>query len=158
VRPELADASVTRAARIAAVFNAALVALIPLWLELVGRFTDPSRGHSVVAVNPDTVGALGRFAQLAPVLLVVALIAGWRTYVHSQRYLLTGARGWTAVIEPGVVGMVLTVSLLAPVVVRDPLSGSRYVAIYAVGVLVIGCVIGVLLRWTARLAIFVVNR
>ena len=46
----------------------------------------------------------------------------------------------------------------APVLVADPVSGSRYVAIYAVGVLIVGCAIGLVLRWTAMVTLVIGNR
>ena len=158
VRSEPDDARINRAAGVAALINAGLVALVPLWLELISRITDSSRGHTAVAVSADRVPSLQRFVTFVPLLAGLGLIAGWRTYVHSRRYLLSGASGWNAVIEPGIVGMISTVCLLAPVLLANPVSGSRYVAIYAAGVLVVGCAIGLLLRWAAMLTLFIVNR
>jgi len=157
-RSDLDEARIKRVAGRAALFNAALVALLPLWLELLRRMTDSSQGHTAVAVSADSVPSLQRLVPFVPVLAGLALIAGWRTYVHSRRYLVSGARGWNAVIEPGVVGMIITFCLLAPVLVADPVSGSRYVAIYAVGVLIVGCAIGLVLRWTAMLTLVIGNR
>jgi hypothetical protein len=152
------EARIKRVAVWAALINAALIALLPLWLELLGRITDSSRGHTAVAVSADSVSLLQGLVPFVPVLVGLALIAGWRTYVHSRRYLVSGARGWNAVIEPGMVGMIITFYLLAPVLVEHPVSGSLYVALYTVGALILGCAIGLVLRCTAMLTLVISNR
>jgi hypothetical protein len=106
------------------------------------------------------------FALLATPL---AALASWRTLVHAQRFVTRQTTGWQGVFEAGALGFALTLPLVLPGVVARQFNpgtwgqpeafmlGLAYVGAYGLFGLVLGLVLGFLLRLSAALTLFVIR-
>lgn len=126
----------------AAVVNAALVLLLPLafiWLEYGGH------GAAVDAA---------RLGQAAVTLVPFAALTAWRTRVHAARRRAGQASGWQAVAEAAATAVVVAIAYLAPGILTRPADAPAYL-LYAGLALVLGALVGLILRATALLTLAV---
>jgi hypothetical protein len=154
-----------RAEYAAALTNFVLFLLIAVGLSM----TFSSSSGAVVYANPTKAAVT---AVLMPVLVAapLAIFAFWRTWVHAQRFLTRPTTGWQGVFEAGALGFALTLPFVLPGVVArqfDPgpwgqpqafVLGLAYVGAYGLLGLVVGLVLGFLLRFSALLVLFVLRR
>jgi hypothetical protein len=142
---------------VAAVVNASLVLALPvafavaLWIGL-GFDTDR------VTVTPYSEAwlALVNVLQMGVFLVLIsplALLAGWRTWVHARRYREGSGTGWQGVIEAGAVGVAIAFWILAGPIAMHPVQAPPYVMFYGGAALILGLIIGLVLRMTAILVL-----
>jgi hypothetical protein len=137
---------------IAAAVNAVVVLLVPIAagfaLSIVSGL-DVNR-TTVVAFPIRTVLVNLVTALLAvEAFLPLALIAGWRTWVHARRYRAGLETGWRGVAEAGLSGFVVALIILGPHVARRPFDAPPYIAAYGGFALLVGLVLGLILRTSA---------
>lgn len=125
----------------AAVVNALVVLITPLallWLERARLGATSS------------VAMLGRSAVI---LLPFAVLAAWRTWVHAQRWRAGQATVWQPLAEAAAVGGVAALAYLARGILTRPAEAPAYVVAYGGAALILGAIVGVILRTTAVLAL-----
>jgi hypothetical protein len=141
-----------RPENVAAIVNALIVLLVPFGLGIVDKF-DFIPSNAVRPRKPS--GAVSLFVSVIPIalwvmqLIPLALLVGWRTRVHAQRYRNGLEMGWSAVAESGALGFVLALVVLTPGIVTRPTEAGPYVFVYGGGALILGLAIGTFLRMTA---------
>ena len=146
-----------RRENVAAVVNGLLVMLLPLAVVVAGSNIDLD--HFDSSVTADVPGAPRMWATiqtLIPIALLVfpfALLAGWRTWVYAKRWCDQQDRGWLAVAEAGACGLIPALLYLAPGIVMRPDEAPPYVMAYGGGALLLGVVVGLVLRTTAILVL-----
>jgi hypothetical protein len=141
---------------VAAIVNALLVVLMPFGALLVGSliFDDNS-----VTVRPSRSGIVSAATLVYQIGFVVALfvplalLAGWRTWVHARRYRERQGTGWQGVAEAGALGIILALAVLAHGILSRPADALPYVVFYGGAALILGLAIGVVLRMTALLVL-----
>lgn len=137
---------------LAAAVNAVLVALIPIgmvWVVSMGV-----ESGNIVHARPSSLfqymlGTLYDVAAYLVAIVPVALLAGWRTWVHTSHYRDGKGTGWQGVVEAGGLGLTLALVVLARGIVTRPAEAPPYVIFYGGLALVLGLVIGFILRATA---------
>ena len=125
----------------AACVNAVLVLVVPLvfvWLE-----------HARLGATIDAL-TLGRSASI---LLPFAACAAWRTWVHAKRWRAQQNTGWQPVAEAAATAVVVVFAYLARGIVTRPAEAPAYVVVYGGGALILGAIVGLILRTTALLAL-----
>ena len=125
----------------AAVVNAALIVLVPLallWLE-----------HLRLGAVVDAA----MLARSAAMLLPLAALTAWRTWVHAKRWRALQPTGWQPVAEAAATAVVMALAYLARGILTRPADAPAYVLIYAGGALILGAILGLILRTTALLAL-----
>ena len=146
-----------RSESVAAVVNGLLVMLLPLAVLAAGSNIDLD--HFDASVTADVPGAPRMWAtirMLIPIsllLLPFALLAGWRTWVYARRWCDQREAGWRAVAEAGACGLILALVYLARGIVTRPAEAPPYVIVYGGAALLVGVVVGVILRMTAILVL-----
>ena len=144
---------------VAAVVNALVVLLGPPLLMIAGSmlFPNPSSTNTstvVVGVDPNPVGsAVAVFAPMLMALAPLALIAGWRTHVHARRWRDGRGRGWRGVAEAAAVAGGIALIVLSPGILTRPLEAPPFLLVYGGAAIVLGLLVGVILRFTALLTL-----
>ena len=87
------------------------------------------------------------------VFLPLAIVAGWRTWVHASRYREGRGRGWQGVAEAGGLGLILALGVLARGIVTRPAEAPPYVIFYGGVALILGVALGLILRVTALIVL-----
>jgi hypothetical protein len=131
-----------RPEEVAAIVNALLVLTAPLLIATITRWNEPERAVAVAWVsgpaphplNAWLAGAATTMAPLAP----FAMIAAWRTHVHSRRLRLGEGRAWRGIGEAMALGALVPLGLLLPLIATRGLAGLGYASAYGV----IGAVVG----------------
>jgi uncharacterized membrane protein YhaH (DUF805 family) len=143
-----------RTETVAAVVNGLLVVLLGLAVW-VGSSIDISSSDASVTANvpgsPRIEAMIPMLVQLTFVLFPFALLAGWRTSVYARRWCDRQDPGWMAVVEAGACGLILALLYLAPGIVTRPAEAPPYVIAYGGFALLLGVVLGLVLRTTAIL-------
>ena len=137
---------------VAAVLNGSLVLIAPLALLAVSPHFIPDHTNGSTTVRPPGVGPgvpLLVLVQVASYLSPFALLAGWRTWVHARKWQEGVGTGWQGVVEAGATGLAVALILLAPGIVTRPLEAPPYVAFYGSAALILGLIVGLILRITA---------
>lgn len=125
----------------AAVVNAAIVMVVPLayvWLV-----------HAQSGVTVE--GAV--LARSAAIVLPFAALAAWRTWAHSKRWLTGEAALWRPVAEAAATAVVIALAYLARGILTRPADAPAFVLVYGGGAMILGAIVGVILRTTAVLAL-----
>jgi hypothetical protein len=86
-------------------------------------------------------------------MLPLALIAAWRTWVYAERFQHGVSRGWEAVAEAGLVGVLASLWMLAGPTLRRPLDAPPYLLTYGGMALLAGLLVGLVLRASAVLVL-----
>jgi hypothetical protein len=142
--------------KVAAIVNGLLVLLSPLVISVVGANLTTDSNASVTVRPPDAppiIFATQTLIWIGQVLLPFALLAGWRTWVYTIRYLEAGDRGWRGVAEAGACGLIVALLYLSPGIVTRPMEAPPYVIVYGGGALIVGVVVGLVLRASALLVL-----
>lgn len=121
----------------AAVVNAVLVVLVPLAFVF---FEHRRLGAAV--------GAPLLWRSVA-MLLPLAAVTAWRTWVHAKRRRAGQATGWQPAAEAAATAVVVALAYLARGILTRPTDAPAYVIVYAGGALILGAIIGLMLRTTA---------
>lgn len=130
-----------RAEAAAAVVNAVVVWIVPLsvlWLE-----------HARLGATIDAA----MLVQSAATLLPFAALAAWRTRVHAIRWRARQATVWQPVAEAAATAVVVALAYLARGILTRPADAPAYVIVYGGGALILGAIVGLVLRTTALLAL-----
>lgn len=138
--------------RTAAVANGILVLLVPLLLLAVAAYAFDGESSTSVTVRAPRASAFRPLLQLVPivaVLLPFTIFAGWRTEVHARQWLEGRGAGWRGVVESGATALGVAVFVLAPGIVRRPAEAAPYVLFYGSAALIMGLLVGLMLRTTA---------
>jgi hypothetical protein len=141
----------------AAVVNGLLVMLSPLAVLVAGNSINLDDFDT--SVTADVPGAPGVWTVIwilirtSLVLFPFALLAGWRTWVYARRWCDQQDRGWRAVAEAGACGLILALLYLAPGIMTRPAEAPPYVIVYGGAALLLGVVVGLILRMTAILVL-----
>ena len=125
----------------AALVNAVLVLVVPLafvWLE-----------HARLGATIDAL----RLARSASILLPFAAFAAWRTWVHAKRWRAQQDTWWHPVAEAAATAVVVACVYLARGILARPAEAPAYVVVYAGSALILGAIVGGILRTTALLAL-----
>jgi hypothetical protein len=134
---------------LAAIVNAILVVLIPFGVVFVVSLGVES-GNAVHASGlQHALMNLYDIAAYVVAIVPVALLAGWRTWVHTSRYREGKGTGWRGVVEAGGLGLTLALLVLARGIVTRPTHSPPYVIFYGGVALILGLAMGLLLRATA---------
>ena len=136
---------------LAAAVNAVLVVLIPIGVASIVSMGVES-GNTVRASPSGLQRAFTSLYGIAAYLVAivpVALLAGWRTWVHASRYREGKGTGWQGVVEAGGLGLTLALVVLARGIVTRPADAPPYVIFYGGVALILGLAIGLFLRVTA---------
>ena len=143
----------------AAIANALVVLAGPVLLLVAGNML-PDRvsntGASVRASGgPRPEEVLGLLVGLASGLAPPAVLAGWRTMVLARRWLAERRGDWCGVAEAGAAGFGIALLVLAQSILTRPTEALPYVVFYGGIALVLGLLVGLLLR---AVALFVLRR
>ena len=151
-------------------YAAALASFLLVILSAVGlTMASTSAKGAVVYANPAKAAIT---AVMIPVLVAapLAAFAFWRTWVHAQRFLTRQTSDSQGVFEAGALGFALTLPFVLPGVVARQFNpgpwgqpqafmlGLAYVGGYGLLGLVVGLVLGFLLRLAAILVLLVHRR
>jgi hypothetical protein len=146
-----------RSETVAAVVNGLLVVLLPLAGLVAGISITVDNFDATVTASPPGYSRMGTMVpilvRMSLVLIPFALLAGWRTWVYARRWCDQQDPGWRAVAEAGACGLILALLYLAPGIVTRPDEAPAYVIAYGGGALLLGVVLGVVLRTAAVLVL-----
>ena len=125
----------------AAAVNAVIVVVVPLayvWLAYhwAGVYVD---------------GAM--LGQSAATMLPFAALAAWRTWAHSKRWLAGEGPLWRPVAEAAATAFMVALAYLAHGILTQPAHAPAFVIVYGGAALILGAIVGVILRMTAVLAL-----
>ncbi len=140
--------------RAAAVLNALVVLLLPLFIMAVGPLVfdgDSNTSTTVHAYPVSMSGVVAPLGRTAMILMPFAAIAGWRTWVHTKRWGEGRGTGWVGVAEAGATAIGVALLVPAPSIVTRPTEAPPYVIVYGGAALILGLLVGLLLRTTALL-------
>ncbi len=149
---------------VAAYVNATLVLLVPVGLAIaasIGMWLTPSNSSTTAHATPLPermllgVAAVALFVVL---FLPLAVIAGWRTWVHARRYRNLEGGGWRGVFEAGVLGFFIAIWILRRGIETRPADAPPYVIAYGGGAALIGITIGLILRTVAVVTLKLTSR
>jgi hypothetical protein len=139
---------------LAALVNGSIVLVVPLAFLVFGSCVFDSESQysvTVRATDPAPMSkAVERLLMLGPVgvvLLPFAAIAAWRTWILAKRW--PQERGWQGVAEAGLCGVGTALLYLAPGIVTRPMEAPGFVLVYGGAALIVGLVVGLILRATA---------
>lgn len=144
-----------RPAVAATVVNAALVLFLPFVLRAANA-PEPS----VIVRPPGWMGtaAITRgFLAMAWPMLPLALLAGWRTWVHATRW-MEGRRTWRGIGEAGLCGFAIAAFAVSRGFVRQPAEALGYLAAYGPVGFAAGLAVGVMLQLIAMTILAVFQR
>jgi hypothetical protein len=137
----------------AAVANALLVLIGPMALMLAGALMPQCSSDTNVTVRatgaPDLRGIVPVFLSMAWGLVPAAAVAGWRTLVLARRWREHERGDWRGVAEAGACGPAVALVVLAPGIVTRPAEAPPFVIAYGGAALVLGLVVGLILRLVA---------
>ena len=144
----------------AAIVNGLIVLLLPIVLLVVGSYVQP---HSDTSVTVRAPGSSSRppylfLMEAALWWFPFAALAAWRTRVHAKRWRERQVGSWRGVAEAGACGFAVALAVLARGIVTRPTEAAPYVIAYGGFALVVGLVIGLLLRMTALLVLRLLTR
>lgn len=143
----------------AAIANALVVLLGPVLLLVAGNMLPEHVSNTGATVRasggPRTGEVLGLLAGVAWGFAPPALLAGWRTLVLARRWLVAGRGDWRGVAEAGAAGFGIALLGLARGILTRPTEALPYVIAYGGIALIIGLLVGLLLR---AVALFVLRR
>ena len=123
--------------------------ILPMAMGLGGANSSPVRPSDASQFR-DVVHLL---LMAGPAMLPLAMVAAWRTWVHARRWRERGTRGWQGVAEGGALGLVVALLILAVPTIMRPKDAPPYLVVYGGLALIVGLVIGFLLRITAVLVL-----
>jgi hypothetical protein len=159
------DTEHLRPARVAAIVNGLVVLLLPFALMALAQWAASSQlrnGATVTArVSSDFQYASRILVGIGKVVVwstPFALVAGWRTWVHSRHRLEGRGSGWQGVAEGSALGFCTALLVLLPGIVTRPLDAPPYVAAYGGMAAVLGLLVGIVLRFTALVALRIAGR
>jgi hypothetical protein len=138
----------------AAVLNGLLILLVPLlFVGIESYLPDGPRDASVTvfATPRSVVGELTKLGPAVLVLLPFATLSAWRTWVHARNRREAGGTGWRGVAESGATALGIALFVLAPGIVTRPSEAPPYVLFYGGSALILGLLVGAVLRTTALL-------
>jgi hypothetical protein len=142
----------------AAIVNALIVVVGPIALMAVVSAL-PDTSDTSVTVRPPGFPTVGHYVREAAMLAMTfspfGLVAGWRTFVHAKRWLSTGEKGWQGVAEAAALGFAGAVLVLLPGILSRPLEAPPYVLVYGGLALLVGLIVGTVLRMTALLVLWI---
>lgn len=143
----------------AAIVNALVVLLGPVLL-LVAANMLPDRisntGTTVRAsAGPRLEEVVALLVGLASGLAPPAVFTGWRTRVLARRWLADRRGDWRGVAEAGAAGFGIALLVLARGILTRPTEALPYVIVYGGAALILGLLVGLLLR---AVALFVLRR
>jgi hypothetical protein len=137
----------------AAVANALVVLLAPMVLLFAGSLMAQCPSDTNVAVRasggPDFKSIATIVFSMASGLVPAAAVAGWRTLVLARRWRHDRRGDWRGVAEAAGCGFLVALIVLAPGIVTRPLEAPPYVIAYGGAALVLGMVVGLVLRAVA---------
>ena len=154
-----------RAEYAAALTNFLLILLIGAGLTIL-----PSSSNGVHVYADPVKAAVTTVLIGALVAVPLAAVAFWRTWVHAQRSLTRETSGWQGVFEAGALGFALTLPFVLPGIVARQFNpgewgqpqafmlGLAYLGTYGLLGLVVGLVLGFLLRLSAIATLLVHRR
>lgn len=147
-----------RPENVAAAVNGIIVMLAPaLLMILPALFRSNINDSSSYVTAPDPAGLAGRIAEFPWMMFAAvapfAAVAAWRTRVHAVRWRTAGGTGWQGVAEGGALGLLVALGVLSPGIIHTPEQAAPYVIVYGSAALILGLLAGVLLRFTALVAL-----
>ena len=138
---------------LAAIVNGLIVFLGPFALVVLGSLIFDSDTNASVTVRPPGASRFASlvlmFVEMTLVLLPFATLAAWRTWVHAARWHERQDAGWQGVAEAGATGFLIAIACLVQGILTRPTEAPPYVIAYGGAALVLGLLVGLVLRTTA---------
>lgn len=144
-----------RQASLAAVVNGLLVFGVPgafLLMVQVSAWNQPWPAE-IAGFRPSTSRLVIESLQFAVVFAALAAIGAWRTRVHALKYLAGRSEGWQGIGEATACAFMVAVLYLAPGIVTRPREAPPYVIFYGGAAMVLGAIVGLILRATAMMVL-----
>jgi hypothetical protein len=142
---------------VAAAINAAIVVVLPLILLSVPFLLHNPETDTSVTIRPPGASVIGpvimTLGWIVSSTLPFATIAAWRTWVYATRWQDEKRGSWLAVLEAGAWGLAVALLVLAPGIVTRPMDAPPYVIAYGGFALLVGLVLGLILRTAALLVL-----
>ncbi len=143
-----------RTAAVAAVFNGAIVLLLPLVAMIVGGKLAPNYTNGSTTVRASNapgaiMSALPIWSAMLPVLTLLSFIAAWRTFVHAAHGWDQGRIRWRGIGEAAACGFGCVFVILLPATLRRPLEAPPFLFTYGVIGAAVGTAVGVILQTAA---------
>jgi hypothetical protein len=126
-----------------------LVFAVPTALTLAALSSDPQTWPAEVSARHVFL----EFLEFELTFAVLGAVAGWRTWVHAQRYAAGQSRGWQGVGDAALCGFVVAILYLAPGIVTRPREAPPYVIFYGGAAAIVGGIVGVVLYTVARVVL-----
>ena len=149
-----------RPAAVAALVNALVVYVLPLGFAAAVAFfaSDHTNGSTrVVGVDPNRAFVWSQRVTFAGVYLIglspFAFAAGWRTFVHANRWLDDRCWGAMGIVEGALCGFAGAIFVLLRGIVTKPAQALPYVAVYGGIAAVLGSIVGAILWVTAAITL-----
>jgi hypothetical protein len=144
-----------RRENIAGLVNLVIVLLLPT--VAASLLYVLNAGDASVTVRPpgwSPVPSMIAFLRISMAfMLPFALLAFWRTHVHAKRWISDGDRGWRGVAEAGMTGFAVALFALRHGIMTRPMEAPPYIVFYGGAALILGLLVGLLLRTTALIAL-----
>ncbi len=143
---------------IASVVNGSVVLLLPITCGALGALVSGS-DHSVSAHAPgwspvtEAVSFAAFVLVYASLMLPLALIAAGVTWIYARRRIESGDAGWMGVAWAGACGLGIAFLVLLPGTLRRPFEAPPYLIVYGGGALILGLIVGLILRTTALIVL-----
>jgi hypothetical protein len=93
------------------------------------------------------------FVKMSVLLLPLATLAAWRTWVHATRWRARRIAGWLGVAEAGATGFLIALIYLAQGILTRPTEAPPYVLVYGGLALILGLLVGLVLQLTALIVL-----
>lgn len=146
----------------AGLVNGGLILCVPIAFYVVWLLSPPS-GNTAVGRDP-LVSDLDRVVRPLFVLaysmmffLPVALIVGWRTWVHAKEVRAGRAHGWQGIFEAGATGLGFALLVLLRPTIMNPTQAPPYLIAYGGIGAAVGLALGAILAMTALLTLTIAS-
>jgi hypothetical protein len=141
---------------VAALVNGLLVLLVPVGIIIASWIGFNASGAVRARVSSPIVYVAPNLFQVGAAMtrfVPLAMLAGWRTWVHAKRVREHQGSGWQGVAEAGALGFLLAIVVLAHGILTRPADALPYVVFYGGAALLIGVALGCVLRATGLLVL-----
>ena len=141
----------------AAVINGLVVAFGPALLLLAAMLLHDDTSATSITVRPpgwsSVASFISGFVMVVSFMVPAAVVAGWRTRVHAERWLRVREAGWQGVGEAGAAGFTIALLVLIRGILTRPLEAPPYILVYGGLALAVGLATGIVLHAVALLVL-----
>lgn len=138
----------------AAVLNGSLILFVPIMVSALAMYTSSAVRPSPPTLLSSIIEALPMVLALAP----VALVVGWRTYIHARAYRRNRLTLWRGPAESAAIAGAIALMVMARATTatwaREPLHlVIAYISFYVGATALVGLAMGLVLTAMALLAL-----